>query len=85
MEEITEAIADLDEIKVLKLVKEKVDANEAPIKILEACRKDMAKIGSESGEGGTKFLLLMELVYDVLFSYFFFRFFFFFQFEYSLS
>jgi methanogenic corrinoid protein MtbC1 len=56
MEDIINAIIDLDEQKVLKLVKEKIDANEDPLKILDACRQGMAKIGSESGEGGTIFL-----------------------------
>ncbi|MFX1457103.1 MAG: B12-binding domain-containing protein [Promethearchaeota archaeon] len=56
LEEISEAIIDLDEDKVLKIVKEKIEANEDPIKILEACRLGMTKIGSEAGEGGTIFL-----------------------------
>lgn len=50
MEEISEAIADLEEEKVLKLVKEKLEANEDPLQILEACRKGMTKIGSKSGD-----------------------------------
>ncbi|TFG11944.1 MAG: cobalamin-binding protein [Promethearchaeota archaeon] len=53
---ITEAITNLEEDKVLKLVKERLDANEDPIKILDACRIGMSKIGNESGEGGTVFL-----------------------------
>jgi len=56
LETITEAITNLEENKVLKLVKESLDANEDPIKILEACRIGMSKIGSEAGEGGTLFL-----------------------------
>ncbi|MEJ2293625.1 MAG: cobalamin-dependent protein [Candidatus Lokiarchaeota archaeon] len=56
LEAITEAIINLEEREVLKLVKESLDANEDPIKVLEACRKGMAKIGNESGEGGTIFL-----------------------------
>jgi methanogenic corrinoid protein MtbC1 len=56
LEEISEAIINLEEEKVLKLVKENLDANEDPIKILEACRVGMTKIGGESGEGGTIFL-----------------------------
>ncbi|MFW9874417.1 MAG: B12-binding domain-containing protein, partial [Candidatus Thorarchaeota archaeon] len=56
LEEISEAITNLEEDKVLQLVKEKIDANEDPIKILEACRLGMSKIGSEAGEGGTMFL-----------------------------
>lgn len=55
MKEISDAIADLEEDKVLKLVKEKLDANEDPFKILEACRKGMADIGNQSVEG-TAFL-----------------------------
>ena len=49
MEEISEAIANLEEEKVLRLVKEKLDANTNPLQILDACRKGMAKIGGESG------------------------------------
>ena len=45
LETITEAIINLEEEKVLKLIKERIDANEDPIKILEACRKGMAEIG----------------------------------------
>jgi methanogenic corrinoid protein MtbC1 len=56
LEEISEAIINLEEDKVLKLVKEKLEANEDPIKILDACRAGMSKIGDESGEGGTIFL-----------------------------
>jgi methanogenic corrinoid protein MtbC1 len=56
LEEISKSITELDEEKVLKLVKESLEANVDPIKILEACRVGMAKIGDESGEGGTMFL-----------------------------
>jgi len=56
LEAITEAITNLEESEVLKLVKENLDANEDPIKILEACRIGMSKIGREAGEGGTIFL-----------------------------
>ncbi|MFW9878460.1 MAG: B12-binding domain-containing protein [Candidatus Thorarchaeota archaeon] len=56
IEAITEAITNLEEEKVLNLVKERLNANEDPIKILEACRKGMSKIGNEAGEGGTIFL-----------------------------
>lgn len=55
MKEISDALADLEEDKVLKLVKEKLDANENPFKILEACRKGIADIGNQSIEG-TAFL-----------------------------
>ncbi len=55
MKEISDALADLEEDKVLKLVKEKLDANEDPFKILEACRKGIADIGNQSIEG-TAFL-----------------------------
>ncbi len=50
MKEISDALADLEEDKVLKLVKEKLDANEDPFKILEACRKGIADIGNQSIE-----------------------------------
>ncbi|MFX0005523.1 MAG: B12-binding domain-containing protein [Candidatus Hermodarchaeota archaeon] len=56
IEAITEAITNLEEEKVLNLVKERLNANEDPIKILEACRIGMSKIGNEAGEGGTIFL-----------------------------
>ena len=55
MKEISDALADLEEDKVLKLVKEELDANEDPFKILEACRKGIADIGNQSIEG-TAFL-----------------------------
>ena len=50
MEEIAESIVELEEEKVLRLVKEKLEANEDPLKILEACRKGMTMIGSKSGD-----------------------------------
>ncbi len=50
MEAITNVITNLEEEKVLKLVKEKIEANEDPIAILNALRIGMSKIGSESGE-----------------------------------
>ncbi|MFW9866877.1 MAG: B12-binding domain-containing protein [Candidatus Thorarchaeota archaeon] len=50
LEAITEAIANLKEDKVLKLVKEKINANEDPIKLLEACRKGIAEIGKEDAD-----------------------------------
>jgi len=50
MNEISEAITNLEEEKVLKLVKEKIDAGEEPIKILEACRIGMTEIGKGSGD-----------------------------------
>ncbi len=50
MSEITEALKELEEEKVLQLVKEKLDAKEDPIKILEACRMGMTKIGKGSGD-----------------------------------
>ncbi|MFW9820233.1 MAG: B12-binding domain-containing protein, partial [Candidatus Thorarchaeota archaeon] len=56
LEAIIEAITNLEEKEVLKLVKENLNANEDPIKILEACRTGMSKIGNEAGEGGTIFL-----------------------------
>lgn len=48
--EISEAITRLEEDKVLQLVKDKIDANEDPIKILEACRKGMSEIGKGEDE-----------------------------------
>jgi len=45
LETITEAITNLEEEKVLKLIKERIDANDEPTEILEACRKGMAEIG----------------------------------------
>jgi len=54
MNEISEAITNLEEEKVLKLVKEKLDAGEEPIKVLEACRIGMTEIGK--GSGNTIFL-----------------------------
>jgi methanogenic corrinoid protein MtbC1 len=56
MEEISKAIVDLEEDKVIRLVKEKLEAGEDPMEILEAGRKGMSKIGEESGEGGSVFL-----------------------------
>ncbi len=50
MSEISEAIKELEEKKVLQLVKEKIDAGEDPIKILEACRIGMTEIGKGSGD-----------------------------------
>ncbi|HDZ17461.1 hypothetical protein LCGC14_0859070 [marine sediment metagenome] len=50
MSEITEAIKELEEEKLLQLVKEKLDAGEDPIKILEACRMGMTEIGKGSGD-----------------------------------
>jgi len=54
MSEISEAIKELEEEKVLQLVREKLDAGEDPIKILEACRMGMTEIGK--GAGDTVFL-----------------------------
>lgn len=50
LEEISDALTKLEEDKVLQYVKEKIDANEDPIKILEACRKGMAEIGKGDDE-----------------------------------
>lgn len=50
MNEISEAIVELEEDKVLKLVKEKLDSGEDPIKILEALRLGMSEIGKGSGD-----------------------------------
>ena len=49
-EEISKALIKLEEDKVLQLVKEKIDANEDPIKIFEAWRKGMAGIGVDKEE-----------------------------------
>ena len=48
--EISEALTKLEEDKVLQLVNEKINANEDPIKILEACRKGMSEIGKGEDE-----------------------------------
>lgn len=50
LEEISDALTKLEEDKVLQYVKEEIDANEDPIKILEACRKGMAEIGKGDDE-----------------------------------
>ena len=50
LEKITEAITNLEENEVLKLVKENLDANEDPLKILEACKIGMTEIGKGSGD-----------------------------------
>jgi len=50
MNEISEAIIELEEDEVLKLVKEQLDRGEDPIKILESCRKGIAEIGKNSGD-----------------------------------
>jgi methanogenic corrinoid protein MtbC1 len=54
MDELSEAIANLEEDKVLQLVKERLDNGEDPIKVLDACRLGMTKIGE--GAGDTVFL-----------------------------
>jgi len=48
--EISEALTKLEEDKVLQFVREKINADEDPIKILEACRKGMAEIGKGDDE-----------------------------------
>lgn len=58
LEAITEAITNLEENKVLKLVKERIDANEDPVKLLEACRKGM----SEIGKGNADEVFLTDLI-----------------------
>jgi len=58
LEAITEAITKLEEEKVLKLVKERIDANEDPIKLLEACRKGMTEIG----KGNANEVFLTDLI-----------------------
>lgn len=54
LEAITEAISNLEEDKVLQLVKENINNGVDPIKILDACRIGMAEIGK--GAGDTVFL-----------------------------
>ncbi len=56
MNELSDAIVNLEEDKVLNLVKEKLDTNEDPYDVLEALRKGMSEIGEQSGEGGSVFL-----------------------------
>ncbi len=58
LEEISEALMNLEEEKVLQFVKEKIDANEDPIKILEACRKGM----TEFGKGNDDEIFLTDLI-----------------------
>jgi dimethylamine corrinoid protein len=48
LEAITAAMTNLEEEKVLKLVKESLDANEDPIRLLEACRKGISEFGKDS-------------------------------------
>ena len=48
--DISEALAKLEEDKVLQLVNEKINADEDPIKILESCRKGMSEIGKGDEE-----------------------------------
>ena len=50
LEEVAEALTNLEEDKVLELVKEKIDTDEDPIKILEALRKGMAGFGKNEDE-----------------------------------
>ncbi len=55
MEELIKAVADLEEKKVLDLVKEMLEAEKDPYEILKALRKGMAEIGNQS-DAGTYFL-----------------------------
>jgi methylmalonyl-CoA mutase cobalamin-binding domain/chain len=59
MKELTDLLADLKE-EVLKVVKEKVEAGEDPIEVLECCRRGIAIVG-ERFEKGEYFL--SELIY----------------------
>lgn len=51
-EELIKSMSDLQEETMLKLLKERLDAGEDPLEILEACREGMADVGKryESGE-----------------------------------
>ncbi len=49
-EAITEAVKELEEQKVLNLVKAKLNNGEDPIKVLDALRLGMAEIGKDSGD-----------------------------------
>jgi len=63
MSETAEAIKKLEEKKVLQLVKEKLDAEEDPIKILEACRMGITEIGK--GFGDTVFLTELIMAAEI--------------------
>nr|MDO8099250.1 corrinoid protein [Candidatus Njordarchaeota archaeon] len=43
--EIADALADLDEDKLLGLIKERLDAGDDPLALVEACRKGMSIVG----------------------------------------
>lgn len=60
-EELTKAIAELDENEALRLTREKLDGNEDPQLILEESRKGMEIIGQRFSDG-TYFL--PELIYS---------------------
>jgi len=45
MAELTDALADLDEDKVKRLVREKVDAGVEPMSVVDECRKGMDMVG----------------------------------------
>jgi len=60
MKELADLLADLKEDEVLRVVKERVEAGDDPLEVLEACRKGMSIVG-ERFEKGEYFL--SEMVY----------------------
>ena len=46
LDEIAEALGDLEEEKVLKIIKKEIDAGSDPLKILEALQNGMDRVGS---------------------------------------
>lgn len=51
MSELAEALVELDEDKVKKLVREKIDAGVAPMSIVDECRKGMDTVGERYKKG----------------------------------
>ncbi|MFQ5399679.1 MAG: B12-binding domain-containing protein [Anaerolineae bacterium] len=51
MDELTNAIADLDETTVLALVQERLDAGDEALAILDACRRGMTIVGERFQNG----------------------------------
>jgi len=60
MEELADFLADLKEEEALRITREKIEAKEDPIKILESCRAGITAVGDRF-EGGEYFL--SELLY----------------------
>jgi methylmalonyl-CoA mutase cobalamin-binding domain/chain len=51
MSELAEALVELDEDKVKKLVRERIDAGVAPMSIVDECRKGMDTVGERYKKG----------------------------------